>query len=509
VKIGNQLKFGLAILVLLLGVTLSCTRGISVPVSPSFSQVTSTPTSTLPNTVTSTTTQTPTSTPTSTNASTATNTATLTPTATVTDSPTFTASATPTNTNVGGFTNTFTPTFTVTDTPTLTTTNTVTTTPTFTASSTPSATPTDTPAGCFSPYQATYTFPTDNMCWSAWGSIGGTYVNPAVSETGGLAPPTGNAITTFLNFTAGTAASWPGPNYDPEYVIVGMNFATPVASIPANTVISFWYQCPSNATSISGQGIINGTTGSTTGGSLGAWVNTLNTTWSQCAMTLTSAATGVSQIGMQFLYGGSAANVGLTGPVTVDIAAVSIFTLGGCVTQFTFEDNTTDGWAQAAPPGTVAVTNVSAFPPPSGGIYALAIPYVAGSPNYIQTEVDGGAVISAVQNWSAMNIHSMKFDYRVDSAFSDYNYTLYPYVIANGNHYGGTYNGWTSQCGSPGPGCSYVTAATWHNSTFTPTGGTWTTDMAAGVTAVGVDINLSPAATSDTGSFIIDNVCLY
>ncbi len=66
-------------------------------------------------------------------------------------------------------------------------------------------------------------------------------------------------------------------------------------------------------------------TGSASGGSLpGGWVNTLSTTWSQCGITISSAATGVTEIGMQLLYGGGASNYAHVGPVTVNIASVSI-----------------------------------------------------------------------------------------------------------------------------------------------------------------------------------------
>lgn len=128
-KIGNQLKFGLAILVLLLGVTLSCTRGISVPVSPTFSQGTSTFTSTITSSVTSTQTATPTQTPTSTSTATGANTATGTP--TFTNTPSFTPSAT------GQATFTSTPTGTPSGTPTLTATLTLTSTVTNTVTPTP------------------------------------------------------------------------------------------------------------------------------------------------------------------------------------------------------------------------------------------------------------------------------------------------------------------------------------------------------------------------------------
>ncbi|HJT24784.1 MAG TPA: hypothetical protein VJ873_09420, partial [bacterium] len=117
-KIGNQLKFGSAILVLLVGVTISCTRSLSIPVSPSFTQTT------------------PTNTPTNTSVNTST------PTNSPTNTPTSTATPTATNTNIGGFTNTFT--YTPTITPTFTITNTFTVTNTFTNTATNTATSTPT-----------------------------------------------------------------------------------------------------------------------------------------------------------------------------------------------------------------------------------------------------------------------------------------------------------------------------------------------------------------------------
>ena len=121
-KIGNQLKFGSAVLILLLGITISCTRSISVPVTPNIpSGNNNTPTATFANT------------------------ATTTPTSSPTNTPTVTPSATPTNTNPGGFTSTFTFTATVTNTPTATLSFTSTYTYTYTYTVTPTSTPTTNP----------------------------------------------------------------------------------------------------------------------------------------------------------------------------------------------------------------------------------------------------------------------------------------------------------------------------------------------------------------------------
>lgn len=130
-KFNSKWKIQMAFLAVFLGLSFSCTRDISVPISPSFTQSTPTPTAT--NTGTSTFTFT----------LTATNTFTFTNTNTFTNTPTFTFTPTFTNTNPGGFTSTFTNTPTVTDTPTNTFTFTPTNTPTFTF------TPTDTPTNTF------------------------------------------------------------------------------------------------------------------------------------------------------------------------------------------------------------------------------------------------------------------------------------------------------------------------------------------------------------------------
>jgi hypothetical protein len=120
VKIGTQLKFGSAILILLLGVTLSCTRSISVPVSPNIVPSGSTITSTATSSPTQTATQTPTPTGQNTPTNTPSNTpsSTFTPTASWTPSPTGQATATNTPTNTPSGTPTTTPTNTGTSTPT-------------------------------------------------------------------------------------------------------------------------------------------------------------------------------------------------------------------------------------------------------------------------------------------------------------------------------------------------------------------------------------------------------
>ncbi|HVZ79655.1 MAG TPA: carbohydrate binding domain-containing protein [bacterium] len=127
-KYSSKWKFQVAALVAFLGLSFSCTRDISVPVSPSFTQ------------------STPTGTPT--NTGTSTFTVTNTPTFTFTNVPTNTSTFTFTTTNT--FTFTFTPTFSPTDTPggnTSTPTNTGTNTATSTATGTPTDTftPTQTP----------------------------------------------------------------------------------------------------------------------------------------------------------------------------------------------------------------------------------------------------------------------------------------------------------------------------------------------------------------------------
>ena len=119
----------------MLGVTLSCTRGISVPVSPSISQGTNTFTSTITSTITNTQTATPSQTPSLTPTATGANTATNTPTGTPSNTMTPTNSYTPSPTGQATATNT--PTNTPSGTPTLTATSTVTNTVTNTVTPTP------------------------------------------------------------------------------------------------------------------------------------------------------------------------------------------------------------------------------------------------------------------------------------------------------------------------------------------------------------------------------------
>ncbi len=98
---GNYWKAGVLALAVILGAAISCTRSISVPVSPNLTVATNTPVNTATVTATKTPTSTPTFTATATSAGspyTPTSTPTLTPTATITSTPTATATLTPTST---------------------------------------------------------------------------------------------------------------------------------------------------------------------------------------------------------------------------------------------------------------------------------------------------------------------------------------------------------------------------------------------------------------------------
>jgi hypothetical protein len=482
-----------------MGLFVGCTRDISVPVSPAFVATTSTPA------VTSTPTSSPTPTPT------------RTPTSTVTpNGPTSTPTQTGTPTNTG----------TTTSTSTITATPSLTGTPTQTLTPTQTGTPTSTPlaSGCVaSSIQPTYTFPSNNQCFSAWGSIGGSAVAPVVSWTNSLTgvPAGSNAISVYAPFNAATTwASQP-----PDYVDVGLQIS-PAINLPTLTVISLYYMCPANTTTTSGQLFVNGVTGSTTGGALGQWQNTLPGTWTSTAITLTGAATGVTQLGLQLLYGGAGANYATVGPVAINIAAVSI-TLGPAVPptstptpaplagyEWTFEDDTVDSWSVAYGAQSVAVTTLAGF----GGTtdtstYGLDIVLVApATGNDNQVQVNGGttplptfpinfqaigATGFSCQAWFNPDIWAISSGEYVAAG-------LYITAGTGNTNYGGCYNGWTdsdpTQVNSPGGWVTY---------NYTPSGGTWTTDD-TDVTALGIDINEGADAAQPTvGDVVIDNVQIY
>ena len=78
------------------------------------------------------------------------------------------------------------------------------------------------------------------------------------------------------------------------------------------------------------------------------------------------------------------------------------------------------------------------------------------------------------------------------------------FVQANGNNYGGCYNPWTD----PDPN-SISNPGGWTTLTYSPSGGTWTTDK-TNVTAIGIEINEATGpGQPGVGDVVIDNIQLY
>jgi hypothetical protein len=128
-----------------------------------------------------------------------------------------------------------------------------------------------------------------------------------------------------------------------------------------------------------------------------------------------------------------------------------------------------------------------------------------GSTNYSHVEVAQNAAnpaFATAMNWASLNISGVQCSVWSNPASGSF--TAYPYIVANGNSYGGTYNGWNQQCSGS---CAYPSAGTWETVSFTPSiwTGTWSTDRTS-VTKVGVDFNQSAAQATD---YVIDQVVLY
>jgi hypothetical protein len=166
-------------------------------------------------------------------------------------------------------------------------------------------------------------------------------------------------------------------------------------------------------------------------------------------------------------------------------------------------------YMNSATTGSVAVTDITSI----GGVfdttqYGMDVIF-NGTGNYGHVQVDGtsGSPLFPM-NWSTCSLIGIQA-WVWASPTATGGFTAYPYIVANGNSYGGTYNNWFQQCGNPGPGCSYgQNAGTWGTYTLTinPSGaGTWSTDE-TNVTGVGVDFNLSAAKATD---FVIDQIILY
>lgn len=226
-KNGNYWKVGAVALALILGATLSCTRSISVPVSPTFSAATAT--NTLPPT----------------------NTATVTPTSTPSKTPTFTITNTPNGP-------TATPTNTGTNTATFTITNTPTNTPTPTITYTPTNTPTPTPNP-----NLIADFEEGSMADVSQSGLSGSWYGVTSTGSSGMTAilngGTGCSIGHFVSIggTTGTAA--------PVYAALQGDFVNPtgpysinsnapantnafVFCIKSNTLSQVWFNVSSQAT---------------------------------------------------------------------------------------------------------------------------------------------------------------------------------------------------------------------------------------------------------------------
>ncbi len=499
-----------------MGLFVGCTRDISVPVSPAFVATpvaTSTPTSTR--------------TPTPTYTSAFTSTFTFTPTLTFTVTPTFTAtptgtptfSPTPTNTNLGGGTSTFTFTATLTN----------------TATSTPTPTVTNTPAGCVptepTSYPASYNFPSDNECFTAWGSVAGSAVSATVGWASGFspAPPAGNAITAVLPFAVQSASS-------SDYVMVGMQFPSPGITLYAGAVVSFEVTAIGSTGSMSAQVIVNGATGSDSGGQYGNWVNTLSNTWTAAAITLPSPSgdASVTQIAVQFLN----PNGDDTGPITIAISAVTI--IQGSATpptstftptpvtgySWTYADGTADYWASVYPAtgaaaAATALSSAGETGCGDGSTYALDIQFVGAtsSSNDIQSQVantTGGPPVFPI-NFEALGATGVQCQVLVMAdtySVSPGEYvagalyvtsTAYATSNSDNDKFGGTYEGWTGG-GAPTDLTNY-TQGTWIPLSLTPSGGNWTTDESS-IAAIGVDFNLGAASLPPQADFLVCDVII-
>lgn len=249
-----------------------------------------------------------------------------------------------------------------------------------------------------------------------------------------------------------------------------------------------------------------------TTGQAGTWVQVVHN----------SLANGtVIQLGIQ-LYN---IPVSATGNIYIDDVSIIVPTLPTATptntpttkSSWTYEDNTTDYWAAVYGPETAAVTALATLNSLISGTgtdastYGLVIHFPAGltgTTNDGQVEVNaasGSPIIGTSMNWTSLNITQVTFQYWVSPTIGDYNSTIYPYVRANGNAYGGAYLG-TGSCGGGGT-CAYVASNVWQTVTFIPSGGTWTTDKAT-VTAVGAEANIGSGAYTNGGDYVIDNVLL-
>ncbi len=326
-----------------------------------------------------------------------------------------------------------------------------------------------------------------------------------------------NAIQVAVTFTSETQSE-----------LIGLNLGTPV-NLPTGSVISLYYEVVGTPNP-NGQIVISGTTGGTTG----AWQNSLAGTYTQEAVTLASNATGVSQIGFQLLYGGTP-NAGGPEAVTVNIAAVTItVNMSGTPTpvpgySWTWTDGLADYWSSVYPAtgASAAATSLSAAGVTSCGdssLYALDITFMpTSSNNDIQTQVGGPTsgtppppvfplnFVTLGATGVRCNVMVLPDAYSVST--SEYiggalyvTSTAYGSSTSDADIFGGTYEGWTGG-GSPTNLDAYP-ADTCIPLNITPTGGNWTTDETS-IAAIGVDFNMSTANMPTQADFLVDNVVIY
>ncbi len=495
----------------LIGWNIACGPKSSTPTTPANNNppaatntftATASPTATGVNTVTSTPTKT----------STVTSTITVTP--TITGTITSTATSTTTGTQ--------------TDSPTPTTTPTPTETPTVTNSPTITDSPTNSPTVSYATYQATYTFPSDTQGFAAIGQIGGNQVTIPTGWTNSLspAPPAGgNAITVAAPFNLAT--TW--TSQPPDNVIVGVAFSTPI-NLNAGSVITFAYECPGNTTSTSAQIVLYAATGSASGGSLpGGWVNTLSTTWSQCGITISSAATGVTEIGMQLLYGGGASNYAHVGPVTVNIASVSI-TDGPSVLptatytptmipnySITFEDGSVDSFWENSPAtstgcvisaqsySTLGITGLTTLTNPNN--YGMDMTNTSAGGTWQQAAMNyiniGGGTNGFPMDFTSLGAVGVRCEmYAMPNVTSWAGGDID--IVTSGSTYG---IGGASNLVPGGYSFTNLTVGSWVEVAYEPTGGNWSTDK-TNVTGLIVEDTFGggQAATSDV---IVDDIEFY
>jgi hypothetical protein len=165
-------------------------------------------------------------------------------------------------------------------------------------------------------------------------------------------------------------------------------------------------------------------------------------------------------------------------------------------------------YMNTASTGAVAVTALTSI----GGVfditaYGLDLA-MNGTGNYAHVQVDStsGSTVFPM-NWATCGIIGLQAYIWANPATGSF--TAKPYVVTSAANYGGTYNGWNQQCGSPGPGCSYsISAGSWGTISLTlnPAGtGNWAADETS-VTGVGIDFNQGSAQATD---YVIDQVILY